>query len=94
MMDTIRMPRDLDRRIADAVEYFWTTRTGQITRQTASGVRDQGNRGAVTGGKQLDGFVELIHDLLTINGVPEECIFLDIFAPTKNGIYLLLTTVN
>ena len=77
MMDTIRLPRDLDRRIADAVEYFWTTRTGQITRQTASGVRDQGNRGAVTGGKQLDGFVELIHDLLTINGVPEECIFIN-----------------
>ena len=76
-MDTIHMPADLDRRIASAVEYFWTTRTGQITRQTANGVRDQGNRGAVTGGKQLDGFVELIHDLLTLNGVPEECIFIN-----------------
>ena len=76
-MDTIHMPADLDRRIASAVEYFWTTRTGQITRQTANGVRDQGNRGAVTGGKQLDGFVELIHDLLTVNGVPEECIFIN-----------------
>lgn len=51
MMDTIYIPRDLDRRIADAVDYFWSTRTGQITRQTPNGVRDQGNRGAVTGGK-------------------------------------------
>lgn len=100
-MDTIHMPADLDRRIASAVEYFWTTRTGQITRQTANGVRDQGNRGAVTGGKQLDGFVELIHDLLTLNGVPEECIFINsdlelpgYFRPNKNGICLLLITVN
>lgn len=75
--DTIHMPADLDNRIASAVVYFWTTRTGQITRQTANGVRDQGNRGAVTGGKQLDGFVELIHNLLSINGVPEEFIFIN-----------------
>jgi len=51
------------------------TRTGQITRQNANGVRDHGNRGAVTGGKQLDGFVYLIHDVLVMNGVPEHCIF-------------------
>ena len=74
-MEKVHMPKDLDRRIADAIKYFWTTRTGQITRQTAGGVRDQGNRGAVTGGKQLDGFIRLLHHLLKINGVPEESIF-------------------
>lgn len=71
------LPDNLEDRIASAVEFFWATRTGQITRQNANGVRDQGNRGAVTGGKQLDGFVDLIHDVLVMNGVPEHCIFMN-----------------
>ncbi len=75
MINSIQIPNDLEDRIAEAVRFFWTTRTGQITRQNAHGIKDQGNRGAVTGGKQLDGFVELICDLLILNGVPEKCIF-------------------
>ena len=71
----MRLPNDFDERIGNAIQFFWTTRTGQISRQNASGVHDQGNRGAVTGGKQLDGFVDLIRDVLLLNGVPEECIF-------------------
>jgi len=74
-MHAIQVPDDLDNQIINATEYFWATRTGQISRQTAHGVRDQGNRGAVTGGKQLDGFVELVFDLLVLNGVPAQCIF-------------------
>ena len=76
-MSAIRVPRDLEDRIAEAVEFFWATRNGQITRQNHAGTHDQGNRGAVTGGKQLDGFVELIKDVLILNGVPERCIFID-----------------
>lgn len=75
IMNSIRLPNNLSDQIEEAVRYFWTTRTGQITRQNAHGVRDQGNRGAVTGGKQLDGFVELIYNLLIYNGVPPRCIF-------------------
>ncbi len=74
-MNSIQLPIDLDARIENAIRYFWNTRTGQITKQNAHGVRDQGNRGAVTGGKQLDGFVDLICELLIFNGVPRECIF-------------------
>lgn len=74
-MNSIQLPIDLDKRIENAIRYFWNTRSGQITKQNALGVQDQGNRGAVTGGKQLDGFVDLICDLLIFNGVPEECIF-------------------
>lgn len=76
-MSAIRLPRDLEDRIAEAVEFFWATRNGQITRQNQAGTHDQGNRGAVTGGKQLDGFVELIKEVLILNGVPERCIFID-----------------
>ncbi|MBQ1992503.1 MAG: restriction endonuclease, partial [Clostridia bacterium] len=71
----MELPVDLDDRIASAVKYFWNTRNGQITRQSDIGVRDQGNRGAVTGGKQLDGFIELIYDVLIFNGVPKNCIY-------------------
>ena len=74
-MNSIKLPIDINERIESAIQDFWNTRSGQITKQTAHGVRDQGNRGAVTGGKQLDGFVNLICDLLVFNGVPEECIF-------------------
>ena len=55
--------------------YFWSTRNEQTKRQNTRGSKDQGNRGAVTGGKQLDGFVHLICELLILNGVPKECIF-------------------
>lgn len=74
-MNSVQLPIDLNTRIAEAIRFFWMTRTGQITRQNDHGVRDQGNRGAVTGGKQLDGFVDLISNLLVMNGVPKKCIF-------------------
>jgi len=52
-------------RIRSAVKHFWATRGNQALKQGAkSGAKDAGNRTAVTGGKQLDGFVELIRDYL------------------------------
>lgn len=47
--------------LGKAVRHFWLTRDAQHSKQGgATGVRDQGNRGAVTGGKHADGFVGLI----------------------------------
>lgn len=74
-MDQIFIPADLDNKIRNAVDFFWSTRTGQKSKQDDSDVHDQGNRGAVTGGKQLDGFVDLISDILIMNGVPKTSIF-------------------
>ena len=71
------LPSNLDKRIATAARFFWTTRNNQIRKQTDFGIRDQGNRGAATVGKQLDGFVALIKYCLTLNGIPEESIFTD-----------------
>ena len=59
-MNAIRIPHDLDERIATAIEFFWTTRNGQLFRQTQSGIHDQGNRGAIALGKQLDGVIQLM----------------------------------
>jgi len=67
---------DYSKQVARAVEHFWQTRLKQGEKQGAtSGVRDAGNRTAVTGGAQLDGFVELLATILTDAGLPEHTIF-------------------
>ena len=43
--------------IQNAIAYFWNTRNKQLNDQINRDVQDAGNRGAVTGGKQMDGFV-------------------------------------
>lgn len=69
--------RDLDPEIREAVRFFWERRRRQSTRQEGGGERDRGTRGAVTGGKQMDGFVRVIHKLLLDSRVPGSCIFTD-----------------
>jgi hypothetical protein len=74
-MSDIIIPSDIENRIRQAIQFFWNTRDGQISRQKANAIHNQGNRGAVTGGKQLDGFLELIKEILIGNGVTESSIF-------------------
>jgi hypothetical protein len=69
--------RDLEREIRDAVRHFWNTRRRQSTRQGDENDRDRGSRSAVTGGKQMDGFVRLVYGLLIAAKVPETSIALD-----------------
>ena len=65
-----------EERLRSAVKQFWGTRGKQAKRQgTKSGSRDSGNRTAVTGGKQLDGFVELVRDFLIDCGIDKSNIF-------------------
>jgi hypothetical protein len=65
-----------DGRLRAAVKQFWGTRGNQASRQgTKSGSRDAGNRTAVTGGKQMDGFVELVRDFLVDCGIDQSNIF-------------------
>lgn len=56
--------------IKKAVILFWKTRQKQYTNTTNSG-----SRGAVTGGKQLDGFIDLLRQVAIETGVPEQCIY-------------------
>jgi hypothetical protein len=65
-----------DARMREAVRFFWTTRQQQSTKQSSED-RDRGGRRAVTGGKQMDGFVRLVRDLLLEAKVPENCIAID-----------------
>ena len=62
-------------RLSSAVKQFWKTRNRQSVKQgTATGLRDTGARSAVTGGKQMDGFVKLVQDLLVEAKLPKDSI--------------------
>jgi Restriction endonuclease XhoI len=57
---------DLEKRLRQAIKHFWTTRETQSQSQgSKTGSRDAGARTAVTGGRQMDGFVSLVRDYQT-----------------------------
>jgi hypothetical protein len=57
-----------------AVAHYWKTRSSQQKKQKERGQADQGLRSAVTGGAQMDGFIELFTDLIIKAGLPKECV--------------------
>ncbi len=60
----------LSKRVRDAVRHFWLTREKQAGKQgLLSGTKDAGARSAVTGGAQMNGFVELVREVLCENGL-------------------------
>lgn len=74
-----------------AVKAFWGTRRLAQRQQTARGARDQGERAAVTSGKNMDGFVQLMEQIARGNGLESASIHLKrrvltlpgFFRPTK-----------
>jgi hypothetical protein len=57
-------------RLGEAVQHFWAPRGHQARNQgSKTGARDAGNRTAVTGGKQLDGFIGLVREFLIESGI-------------------------
>jgi hypothetical protein len=83
--------------VAEAVKSFWKTRADQSSQQHLAGKKDQGDRGAVTGGAQMDGFIRLITTILINSGCPEESIYhrkkLELpgyFRPTKEWDILVI----
>jgi hypothetical protein len=58
-----------------AVARFWKTRSSQGKRQgRKSGSKDAGSRSMVTGGKQMDGFVDLFANIIEAEGIASEAI--------------------
>lgn len=60
--------------LSEAIAFFWNTRNGQIEKQRTNGSVDTGNRWAVTGWQQMNGFLELFKKLTMDLWVPENCI--------------------
>jgi hypothetical protein len=96
-MPSNRTLQDLNARAQQAVAHYWLTRTSQRRRQEKAGKADQGLRSAVTGGTQMDGFVDLFSDLICDAGIPSEFIFRKsavelpgFFRPTKEWDLLVV----
>lgn len=96
-MNTDDIMKDMAMRTAKAVAHYWQTRSAQRRKQKDSGKADQGLRSAVTGGAQMDGFIDLFTELTTHIGIPEQCIFRKkavelpgFFRPTKEWDLLIV----
>ena len=60
----------IEARLRSAVKHFWNTRETQAKKQgSSSGSKDAGARSAVTGGAQMNGFTNLVRDLLCEGGL-------------------------
>jgi hypothetical protein len=82
-------------RLRKAVAHYWRTLEAQAHKQKAG--MDHGRRTAVTGGKQMDGFCDLVHWLLRENGLHEASIYVrsdreipGFFRPTKEWDMLVV----
>lgn len=54
-----------------AIKAFWQTREDARQKQATAGKSDQGERAGVTSGKNMDGFVDLVTELVKANGLPD-----------------------
>jgi len=89
--------KKLELQIAEAIAHYWLTRKAQKEKQEISGRSDAGLRSAVTGGAQMDGFINLFTNLILETGMDKSFIFrkkaLELpgfFRPTKEWDLLVV----
>lgn len=83
----------------ESVKAFWGNRDAAHKKQNEAGKSDAGSRGAVTAGKNMDGFVAMLIDLIEANGLKDATIIREgripltlpgYFRPTKMWDMLVL----
>jgi len=96
------MPLNLanyQKKAAESVKAFWGNRDAALQKQIEAGKSDAGSRGAVTAGKNMDGFVALMIDLIEANGLKDATVIREgrlpltlpgYFRPTKMWDMLVL----
>ena len=62
---------DFDTNVREAVRAFWGARESAHRKQVESGKADQGERSSVTAGKNMDGFLAIVLQLVKVNGLPD-----------------------
>lgn len=60
---------DYERKAQEAVKAFWGNREAARLKQKEAGKADQGERASVTAGKNMDGFIALVLDIVRANGL-------------------------
>jgi len=60
---------DYQNKAREAVKAFWGNRETARQKQIESGMVDQGERAGVTAGKNMDGFLALVTDVVRLNGL-------------------------
>ena len=66
---------DYEKKSAEAVMAFWGNREKARQKQIEAGKADQGERAGVTAGKNMDGFIALIIDIVQANGLADAAIY-------------------
>ncbi|ANO50044.1 PaeR7I family type II restriction endonuclease [Woeseia oceani] len=82
---------DYENKTREAVQAFWGNREKARQKQIEAGKADQGERAGVTAGKNMDGFLALVADIVRANGLRNASIHLKrrvltlpgYFRPTK-----------
>lgn len=64
----------MDKCLTESVRHYWLMRNSQRRSQRQSGKPDQGLRGAVTGGSQMDGFVHFFAKMIVESGLTVDCV--------------------
>lgn len=70
-----------------AIRQFWKNRDDAGKKQAASGKSDQGERASVTAGKNMDGFISLVTDIVRANGLAHAEIHLERAVLTLPGYF-------
>lgn len=78
---------DYERKTREAVKAFWGNREAARQKQSGSGKTDQGERAGVTGGKNMDGFMALLCDIVRANGLAHADIHWDRAVLTLPGYF-------
>jgi hypothetical protein len=88
---------ELPKYTSEAVRFYWQTRSQQLEKQRKAGGSDQGSRSAVTGGAQMDGFIELLSKLVIEAGIDRSHIYYEqalelpgYFRPSKRWDFLVV----
>jgi len=74
------LPEDFEKRCADAVQLFWQTRAPGTGRQ-------EGSRASVIGGKNMDGFVDLVRKVAERCGLSPDSVYTRSKSVTLPGFY-------
>jgi hypothetical protein len=78
---------DYERKTRDAVMAFWGNREKARQKQIEAGKIDAGERAGVTAGKNMDGFIALVVDLINANGLSHAEIHRDRAVVTLPGYF-------